>query len=130
SADAVTITNGGTVTFNSVAQDSDGDQLAYYWDFGDHTFGTNGPTQSKTFASAGNYVVRCEVSDMKGGVASRLVVVTVGNPTTHTISGRVVDPNGYGVQGVRVHNSRARPGDGGSYPIDLGLYRYGYTDSD
>jgi uncharacterized repeat protein (TIGR01451 family)/uncharacterized delta-60 repeat protein len=130
SSDALTITNGGTVTFNSVAQDSDGDQLAYYWDFGDHTFGTNGPTQSKTFTTDGNYVVRCEVSDMKGGVASRFLVVTVGEPTTHTISGRVVDPNGFGVQGVRVHNSRARPDDTDTYPIDLGLYRYGYTDSD
>ncbi len=129
SADVLTITNGGTVTFSSIAQDSDGDQLAYYWEFGDHSFGTNGPTQSRTYPNSGVYVARCEVSDMKGGTASRHVVVTVGTPTTYTVSGRILDSFGNGVQGVRVHNSRARPDDGDN-PIDLGTYRYGFTDSD
>ncbi|HMJ92448.1 MAG TPA: Calx-beta domain-containing protein, partial [Candidatus Acidoferrum sp.] len=129
SADPLTITNGGTVTFSSVAQDGNGDTLAYYWDFGDHTFGTNGPVQSKIYTNSGVYVARCEVSDMKGGVASRHVVVTVGTTNLFTISGRVVDPNGNGVQGVRVHNSSPRPTDT-NVLLNLREYRYGYTDSD
>ena len=138
-ASAVAVPNGATVSFAVAAQDADGDQLAYNWDFGDYTFGTNGPVQSKTFNAAGRYVVRCEVSDMKGGVASAHVVVTVGAPTTFTMSGRVLDPNGNPVQGVRVHNSGVKPanpppapdGISTNAPItDIGTYRYGYTDSD
>lgn len=138
-ASTFTISNGSTVNFTATAQDADGDQLAYYWDFGDYTFGTNGPVQSKTFDVAGQYVVRCEVSDMKGGVASRHVVITVGTPTTFTISGRVTDPEGNPVQGVRVHNSGDKPTAPAPQPdgittnsaiTDIGTYRYGYTDTD
>ncbi len=138
-ASALVISNGTTVAFTATAQDADGDQLAYYWDFGDYTFGTNGPVQSKTFDVDGQYVVRCEVSDMKGGVASRHVVLTVGTPTTFTISGRVLDPEGNPVQGVRVHNSGDKPASPTPQPdgittnsaiTDIGTYRYGYTDTD
>src|SRR4030095_7613338 len=70
SASALTVTNGATVSFVATAQDPDGDALAYNWDFGDTSFGFNSATNVKAFASDGQYVVRCEVSDMKGGVAS------------------------------------------------------------
>ncbi|HEY0548125.1 MAG TPA: PKD domain-containing protein, partial [Verrucomicrobiae bacterium] len=137
-ASAFVVSVGATVNFTAAAQDADGDQLAYYWEFGDYTFGANGPVQSKTFDVAGQYVVRCEVSDMKGGVASRHVVVTVGTPTTFTISGRVLDPEGNPVQGVRVHNSGDKPASPTPQPdgittnsaiTDIGTYRYGYTDT-
>jgi uncharacterized delta-60 repeat protein len=137
-ATALTITNGAPITFTATAQDPDGDALAYYWDFGDYTFGTNGAVQSKAFNAGGRYVVRCEVSDMKGGVASAHVVITVGTPATFTISGRVLDIFGNPVQGVRVHNSGLKPASPPPAPdgigtnasiTNIGTYRYDYTDS-
>jgi len=129
---------GEVVSFTATAQDPDGDVLAYNWDFGDWTFGSNAPVQLKEFNAPGQFVVRCEVSDLRGGVASRHVVVTVGSPTTYTISGRVLDTEGNPVQGVRVHNSGVKPAnpppvEGGATNLaiaDLGTYRYGYTDTD
>lgn len=92
---------GSPLTFSATASDGDGDTLAYYWDFGDGTFGTNGAAASKSWSSSGEYVVRCEVSDMKGKVASDSVVVTVGSPGTYQISG-LVTAGGVPRQGVRV----------------------------
>ena len=77
------------------------DALAYYWDFGDGTFGTNGPAASQSWTASGEYVVRCVVSDMKGGVASDSVIVTVDNPGTYRVSGRV-SVGGVPVEGVRL----------------------------
>ncbi len=137
-ASALTVAQGAIVDFTVIAQDADGDALAYNWDFGDWTFGTNGPVQSKTFNANGQYVVRCEVSDMKGGRASRQLVLTVGSPTTYTISGRVLDTEGNPVEGVRIHNNGVRPVNPPAdpyapytnAPVDVGTYRYGYTDTD
>ena len=98
---------GAAVTFTATASDPNGDTLAYYWDFGDSTFGTNGTLASKSWGSTGEYVVRCEVTDMKGGVGSRSVVVTVGSPSTYRISGRV-SVGGGAAQGVRVGVSSVR----------------------
>jgi len=92
---------GATVTFSASASDNDGDTLAYHWDFGDGTFGTNGAAAGKSWGSSGEYVVRCEVSDMKGKVASDSVVITVGAPSTFQISGTVT-ASGVPVVGVRV----------------------------
>jgi uncharacterized delta-60 repeat protein/uncharacterized repeat protein (TIGR01451 family) len=137
-ASATSITNGGTVSFTASGQDPDGDPVAYSWDFGDHTFGLNQTAVSKTFTTNGNFVVRCEVTDMKGGVGSSFVVITVGEPATFTISGRVLDIYGNPVQGVRVHNSGMRPPtpprapDGvqtNSSITEIGTYRYNFTDS-
>ncbi len=102
------------------ASDPNGDPLAYYWDFGDQTFGINSPTNSKTFRATGNFAVRCEVSDLKGGLSSAYLLVTVGSPTNYTISGQVMDDNGNPVQGVRVHDGNVPPN---------GNYRYTFTDS-
>ncbi len=138
-ASALTVTNGATVTFTVTAQDPDGDALAYNWDFGDHSFGLNTNFMFKTFTTNGQYVVRVEVSDMKGGLTSAFVVVTVGNPATFSISGRVLDIFGNPVAGARVHNSGLLPPpdtpllpDGiqtNSTVTQLGTYRYTYTDS-
>lgn len=129
-----------TVTFTASAQDPDGDSLAYYWEFGDTTFSAaNAPDATKTFTEEGQYVVRCEVSDMKGGLGIAYVVVVVGNPTTVTMSGRVIDASGNGVVGVRIHNSGTNVSGGllGSVDGQVNLlpstnrptYQYSYTDS-
>jgi uncharacterized delta-60 repeat protein len=118
-ASALRVAPGTTVTFTATATDPDGDALAYYWDWGDQTFGSNAPVNLRTFTAEGQYVVRCEVSDLKGGVVSDHQVVIVGNPATLMMSGRVLDVNGRPLAGVRVHNCGSADGN----------YRVGFTDS-
>lgn len=114
-------TNAGAnvaVNFSTSASDADGDALAYYWDFGDLTFGSNSPNTTKSWAANGEYVVRCTVTDMKGGTFSRHIVITVGSPATFRISGRILSA-GTPLEGVRVHNG-----------LTGAAYRGTYTDSD
>lgn len=93
--------------FAITASDSDGDALAYFWDFGDGTLSSNRPMVEKYWSSAGDYVVRCVTSDMKGGTASSSMLVQVGSPSTLRIAGRVL-LNGQGVDGVRVYTSNTK----------------------
>lgn len=127
------------VTFGATANDVDGDALAYYWDFGDGNFGTNSPTAGKSWSNTGDYLVRCVVTDMKGGEASKWVIVRVGSPTTYRILGNVstvVNP----VQGARVFVSTTRMSytdtDGnyaivglpaGAYTVSASLYDYAFA---
>lgn len=107
---AASVTNpavNGTVSFTAAATDADGDPLAYYWDFGDGTFGGNATTAGKSWAAAGEYLVRCTASDMKGGTASDSVLVRVGNPATVRLAGRVLR-DGQPVGGVRVSVSNTK----------------------
>jgi hypothetical protein len=80
---------GAALSFEAAASDPDGDALAYYWDFGDGTFGTNGAAASHSWSTHGEYVVRCRVADMKGGNGSACAIVVVGVADTYRISGRV-----------------------------------------
>jgi uncharacterized delta-60 repeat protein len=123
-ADRFSVAPGAAVNFTAAASDANGDPVAYYWDFGDGTFGTNSATASKSWSGAGDYVVRCEVSDMKGGVTSRHLVVRVGSPSTLSISGRVIDSDGNPLPGVRVHNGATTNYD---YAAD---FQWTFTDSD
>jgi hypothetical protein len=119
---------GSPLSFSATASDGDGDSLAYYWDFGDGTFGTNGASASKSWSSTGEYVVRCEVSDMKGKVASDSVVVTVGSPSTFQISG-LVTSGGVPLQGVRMAVSSTKVAytdSDGTYTL-VGLAAGSYT---
>ena len=118
-ADRTNVGVGEPVQFTASAGDSDGDSLAYHWDFDDLSPGSNAPTIVKAWQQPGEYSVRCAVSDMKGGVASRNIVITVGSPAVFQIAGRITDAQGQPIEGVRVHN-----GGAGS------TYRGVYTDSD
>ncbi|MBE2250149.1 MAG: PKD domain-containing protein [Myxococcus sp.] len=90
------------VTFTATATDPNGDALAYSWDFDDGTFSVNNaPTAVKTLTGNRVHQVRCTVSDMKGGTATAAVFVTVGTPTTFTLSGTVTMAS-LGLEGVRV----------------------------
>ncbi|MBI1842870.1 MAG: PKD domain-containing protein, partial [Verrucomicrobia bacterium] len=90
------------VTFTaSNVFDADGDQVAYFWDFGDKTFGENASEVKKAFLP-GQYVVRCEVSDMKGGMTSTHVVITVDGVSTTHVHGRVVSLDLKPLANVRV----------------------------
>ena len=144
-APSVTVTPSATsvaantvVSFSANASDPNGDALTYFWDFGDGNF-TNGPTASKSWSTTGEYVVRCIVSDFRGGEASDSVIVTVGSPTTFRISGTVMN-GATPVQGVRVYVSSSKmtytDSDGtynlvgltaGSYTVAASLYPYTFV---
>ncbi|MDB6110596.1 MAG: hypothetical protein JWR69_2346, partial [Pedosphaera sp.] len=134
---------GTLIHFHATASDPDGDTLAYAWSFDDLSFSTNNlPWIAQTWSAAGEHVVRCVVSDMKGGVASANAVVTLGSPSGYRISGQVMDTNGVPVEGVLVDNGTNRPYLGG-YTDTNGRYiivgaagdvvleavKYGYTNS-
>jgi uncharacterized delta-60 repeat protein len=104
SASQTRVAPGAAVDFTATAFDENGDAVAYYWDFGDGTFAGNAASASKSWNGPGEYAVRCEVSDLKGGVTSRHLVITVGSPDTLRITGRVADGDGNPLSGVRVHN--------------------------
>jgi hypothetical protein len=117
-----------TLSFSVVAQDNESDPLAYYWDFGDNSFGTNSSVSFKSWNSPGEYVVRCTVSDMKGGIASESKIIKIGTPSTYRISG-VVNSSSGPLQGVRVYVSStqmAYTDTDGSYAI-VGLPAGTYT---
>jgi len=93
-ASADVVPAGATVTFTATAADADGDALAYSWqNFGDtgvKIVSPNSPVITRTFSTAGTYIVACTVSDMKGGSTTRSQLITVGSGNARsTISGRV-----------------------------------------
>jgi hypothetical protein len=122
----------GLLAFSATASDADGDDLAYAWDFGRPTLlFSNSLNQSRVSNSwnvAGEYVVRCIASDMKGGRASASLVVRIGNPATYRISGRILE-NGRGVENVRVylsHTNMTYTDSSGAYQL-LNLAAASYT---
>lgn len=121
-ASATNVAVNSSVILTATAGDADGDQLAYAWDFGDKSIGANAPNATKAWPTAGKYVVRCSASDMKGEVATRFVVVSVGTTSTFTISGRVTGPAGAPIEGVLVSNGASGSSFRGSYTDDLGDY--------
>jgi hypothetical protein len=137
SAGATSVATGVTVNFTATASDPDGDALSYAWDFGDKSFSTsNSPAVSKSWAAAGEYRVRCTVSDMKGQTASSSVIVTVGSPTTFRIAGTIT-AGGLPLRDVRVSASsrEAYTDSDGTYTLvglaagsyTVGTQLYGYT---
>ena len=110
-----------TQTFTATASDSDGDTLAYYWEFDDATksggtdFGglsaeaTSDTQGAHAWTQQGEWLVRCTVTDMKGGsrTVSATVTVTNGSAAPLTITGRVTDELGNPLEGAIVNNYRS-----------------------
>ncbi len=102
---ATNISVGVPALFSATASDPNGDELAYYWTFGDFQWwSTNGPSISKAWTNPGEYVARCEVSDMRGGLTSHQVLIRVGSPATLQLRGSVTSSN-QPLEGVRVSAS-------------------------
>lgn len=94
---------GQPVTFSVDASDPNGDDLAYFWDFGDGDYSVdNLPTATHSFTAVGEHVVQCTVSDMKGGTARHSLIITVGDPGTFRISGHVVDAANRPLAGIQI----------------------------
>ncbi len=93
------------VTFTATATDPNSDPIAYAWVFGDGTYSlNNSATQTKSWSSAGHYQVLCTASDMKGKRTTRALLVTVGTPTTFSVSGQITGPGATPLEGVYVAN--------------------------
>jgi uncharacterized repeat protein (TIGR03803 family) len=105
SASTTTPAVSANVTLTATASDVDGDTLAYAWVFGDGTYSTNNSaSQTKSWSTAGHYQVLCTASDMKGKRTTRAVLVTVGSPSTFTVSGNITGPDSLPLEGVYVAN--------------------------
>jgi hypothetical protein len=109
------------VTFDAVASDPDGDALAYAWEFGNGLNESNSASVTTRWLAENEYVVRCTVSDMKGGTASDSIVVSVGPVTTFRIRGEVT-LDGAPLEGVHVHNGLLGSVNRGSYTDSDGSY--------
>ncbi len=128
----LTLAAGVPQAFTATASDPNSDALSYYWEFDDpdalggtaagntHPDARLSTQGSHTWTRSGTFLVRCTVSDMKGGktIASATVTVTGGTTALRTISGVVKDENGNPLAGAVVNNYK-----GGS----PNLVRYGAT---
>ncbi len=114
---------GAAISLVAFATDPDGDALAYSWDFGDdsNVSVNNSTTQTKSWSTAGEYQVRCTVSDMKGKTFVRSVTIRVGIPATFTISGRVTQADGTPLQNVAIKDTTTRL----THTDADGRYRFG-----
>lgn len=115
---------GEVVTLEALAADPDGDDVVIGWDRGDGSPVEIGTRLTAAWKSPGDYVVRAEATDLRGGQTLAHRVVRVGEATTGRVQGVVRDPAGRPLPGVRVHNGVTR-GDGrGQTPITT------WTDAD
>ncbi|HTI69838.1 MAG TPA: PKD domain-containing protein, partial [Candidatus Limnocylindria bacterium] len=102
-ASATSVGVNEAVILQASATDPDGDTLSYWWDFGNNTGSIdNQPVQTNRWAAAGDYYVRCVVSDGRGGVNTRTVAIRVGTPNTYVFAGRVANGSGVPLAGALV----------------------------
>ena len=99
---------GEYVQFSAMVEDGNTSNYAYSWyineQFVDDPTCLNQPSIYKAFTQPGKYVVRVVVSDMKGGISSRNLEITVAGEESQnlsTVSGTVRSTQG-NIQGARV----------------------------
>jgi hypothetical protein len=96
----------------ATAEDPDGDDLSFFWNFGDGTFAGGSNRVTKLWNKPGRYLVRCEASDGKGGKTARQLLVTVGGSRDFFIQGRILSSDGAPVMGSLVTNGKIGPETG------------------
>lgn len=94
-----------SVTFTATASDPDGDTLSYSWRWHDAVVSPNSAVVTRSFNTAGVYTLSCVVSDMKGGIAVRNAVITVGNGNSRFVIRGRITLEGLGLPGVNVTTS-------------------------
>jgi hypothetical protein len=99
---------GERVTLRALVVDGNTSAYAYSWYINESQFDEPGqlnqPVISTVFAQSGHYVVRVVVSDMKGGISSKNLVLSVGDVEQKNMSlvtGTVRSKDGF-LQGARV----------------------------
>lgn len=78
---------GQSINLSVTASDPNSDTLAYHWDMGDGTLQLNqfnNASQTKSWSTPGYYLVRAEVSNMKGGKTTASRVIAVGSPSSNS----------------------------------------------
>jgi len=117
----LTLAAGVSQVFTATASDSDGDVLAYYWEFDDpdalggmvagnlNADARSSSQGSHMWTRAGDYYIRCTVTDMKGHatIASGKVTINGGAAAYHTITGTVKDESGNPLAGAVVNNYKS-----------------------
>ncbi|OYV05433.1 MAG: hypothetical protein CFE26_11620, partial [Verrucomicrobiales bacterium VVV1] len=88
-ASATSINAGDSVTFTATASDSNGDALAYHWEFSDGVAGDGSSSFSRVFVLPSQVTAMLTVSDMKGGTVRSSTVINVGAHGKQTVSGTV-----------------------------------------
>lgn len=127
-ASTLSTTAGNNVILTATASDLDGDSLSYAWVFGDGSYSTNNnAVQTKSWSTSGHYRVLCTASDMKGLRTTRSVLVTVGSPSTFTVSGNITGTTGQPLEGVYVANYAP---SNTVYHNSYSSFRGTWTDSD
>jgi alpha-tubulin suppressor-like RCC1 family protein len=126
-ANATSVGTGVNVTLTATASDPDSDTLAYAWVFDDGNYSlNNSAVQTKSWSAAGHYQVLCTASDMKGKRTTQSILITVGTPTTFTVSGTITGTDSLPLEGVYVANFA--PSNTTSH-TDSATFRGTWTDS-
>jgi PKD repeat protein len=91
------------VAFTSSATDADGDPVAVSWS-GTGIPAESGASFTKTFDTAGTYVVTATATDGKGGSDTESVTITVASapPPQTSTTPKIVGPNLFRADGTRV----------------------------
>ncbi|MFK7910228.1 MAG: PKD domain-containing protein [Akkermansiaceae bacterium] len=77
------------LTFSVSASDSNGDTLAYSWDFGDGPTALNQSSITRSWDYGGSYAVSVTITDMKGGSVTKTMNVSINDPLSIWTVGNV-----------------------------------------
>ncbi|MFW5828893.1 MAG: PKD domain-containing protein [Planctomycetota bacterium] len=112
------------LSLECAAQDADGDELAYAWEFGDDHLSSRSEARiSHAWDMEGEQSIRCFVSDMKGGTVTVETTVTVVAADGLGRQLRIGQDGDPGLEPLLESNSGSVvPADGGLWSI-LGLDR-------
>lgn len=106
-ANASSVRPGAPIELRVEASDPDGDDLAYYWDFSDGSQPENKATVTRTFPTAeGVLVVKCEVSDMRGGRSTVSLTLPVEKNTLRSWERSISPAGSVKLVGVAFGNGR------------------------